>query len=231
MSAFDRRRFLQVSSLGLGTIIAPAVLSHGIGDWPRDLRRYHPGRFLHGVASGDPLGHAVILWTRVTPMNYRRSRHDDSPGVKRRPQPQRILVGWEVSSDPDFEQLVRRGASVVDEETDYTLKVDVIGLLPGTTYYYRFRTINKRSPVGVTRTLPAAGVERVKLAVMSCANYPAGYFNAYQEAALIPDLDAVLHLGDYIYEYGAGGYATELADQIGRGFEPRNDTELLVRKR
>ena len=227
MSTFNRRRFLQFSSLGLGSIIAPAVMSKGISDWPRDLRRYQPGRFLHGVASGDPLGHAVILWTRVTPMNDRRHEFEDDRAARGR-RPQGILVGWEVSTDPDFGYLVRRGAHVVDKNTDYTLKVDVVGLLPGTVYYYRFRTLNKHSPVGMTRTLPAAGVEQVRLAVMSCANYPAGYFNAYQDAAQIPDLDAVVHVGDYIYEYGAGEYATELADEIGRSFEAGNDTELLL---
>ncbi len=232
MSEFNRRKFLKASALGLGSIMAPAVMSSDIKRWPGNLGEFFPGRFLHGVASGDPLSDAVILWTRVTPMNLRAREkdddgYDDAGKGKRRGLRKKILVGWEVATDPRFRNLVRRGYAAVSKETDYTLKVDVVGLNPATTYYYRFRTINKRSPVGVTKTLPTGDVSSVTLAVMSCANYPTGYFNAYQDAAQIPDLDAVVHLGDYIYEYGEGGYATELADEIGRGFEPGNETELL----
>jgi len=231
MNTFNRRSFLRASALGLGSLMAPAVMSRDIRDWPHKPG-FLPGQFLHGVASGDPLSDAVILWTRVTPMNFRARRkgggYEANENGVHRGRDKKILVGWEVATDPQFVNLVRSGNATVSGDTDYTLKVDIVGLQAATTYYYRFRTINKRSPLGTTRTLPVGDVAQVKLAVMSCANYPAGYFNAYANAAQIPDLDAVVHLGDYIYEYGQGGYATELADQIGRGFEPGNETELLT---
>lgn len=226
MNQFSRRRFVQATALGLGSIMSPAVLSYGMRGWPKDSKRFMPAQFLHGVASGDPLSHAVILWTRVTPQKQGRHQGQGLEANQRK----RILVGWEVATDADFQLLVRRGRSIVTGKTDYTLKVDVIGLNPDTRYYYRFRTINAYSQTGITRTLPVGNVSTVKFAVMSCSNYPAGYFNAYTDAARIPDLDAVVHLGDYIYEYGAGGYATELAQQIGRDFDNNNDTELLQLK-
>ena len=220
MSHFDRRQFLQASALGLSSLISPAVLSKGIDSWPFFNRRFLPqASFQHGVASGDPLSDSVILWTRVSPEIHKRSRFRF---LKRR-----VLVGWEVAMDPHFNHIIRRGSTLVSKKTDYTLKVDVVGLWSNQEYYYRFRTFNAWSPVGRTKTLPVGDVSEVKLAVMSCSNYPAGYFNVYSDAAQIPNLDAVVHLGDYIYEYGVGGYATELAEQIGRGFEDNNNTEIF----
>ena len=94
---------------------------------------------------------------------------------------------------------------------------------PAPRTYYRFNALGERSPVGRTRTLPAAGVRRVRLAVASCSNYPFGYFNAYRRIAARTDLDAVLHLGDYIYEYANGGYGDGTA--LNRIPEP--DREII----
>jgi alkaline phosphatase D len=153
--------------------------------------------FLHGVASGDPLADRVVLWTRVT-------LADPAAAVP---------VRWIVAADRKMRNVVRRGRANARARSDYTVKIDVDGLEPGTTYFYRFEAAGKTSPVGRTRTLPAGDVRRLKFAVFSCSNFELGYFNAYAEAAKHDDLDAVLHLGDYIYEYGPGdgGYTTPAA--------------------
>lgn len=143
--------------------------------------------FAHGVASGDPLADRVVLWTRVS--------------VEPNTTP---VVEWIVADDPMLRTIVARGRVRALPARDHTVKVDVPGLEPGTTYYYGFAIEGVRSAVGRTRTLPAAGVERIRLATVSCANYPHGYFNVYAALAMRDDIDAVVHLGDYVYEYGRG---------------------------
>jgi alkaline phosphatase D len=146
--------------------------------------------FYHGVASGDPLADRVILWTRVTP--------EDSVS--------RIAVEWEISESPEFTSVYKSDTLSTTPARDYTVKVDVDALRPGSVYYYRFKALGGVSPTGRTKTSPVAGVDSLKLAIVSCANWEWGYFNAYEKIADRKDVDAVLHLGDYIYEYGTGGY-------------------------
>ncbi|MDQ0023900.1 alkaline phosphatase D [Variovorax paradoxus] len=164
--------------------------------------------FKHGIASGDPLSDRVIIWTRVTAL---------APGT--------INVDWEVASDDRFGIIIARGTASTGAERDYTVKVDVTGLQPASTYFYRFAIGNDNSPVGRTKTLPVGGVSQAKLAVVSCSNFPSGYFNVYAEIAKRTDIDVVLHLGDYIYEYGRIGYASQLAIAIDRESIP--DHEIL----
>lgn len=198
-----RRDFLAMSAKGIGA----AVISYGLmGCSDSDDDNSVPAQFLHGVASGDPAQDAVILWTRVTP---------DSAGD--------VKVSWQVASDAAFSQLVTTGEMITNANRDYTVKIDARGLRAGQTYFYRFMTGGKTSEVGKTRTLPEGDVSSVKLAVMSCANFPAGYFNVYELAAAQDDLDAVVHLGDYIYEYARGGYASEHAAELGREVLPANE--------
>jgi alkaline phosphatase D len=158
--------------------------------------------FLHGVASGDPLSDRVILWTRVTTTAERAS------------------VSYELARDADFRDIVRRGSASTGAERDYTVKVDADGLQPATTYYYRFRAGGRVSPAGRTRTAPSGAVDRLRVGVVSCSSYAHGYFNAYRKLAQRADLDVVLHLGDYIYEYGTGEYGSA------RPYEP--DHEILT---
>ncbi|MDZ4715020.1 MAG: alkaline phosphatase D family protein [Cytophagales bacterium] len=146
--------------------------------------------FYHGVASGDPLPDRVILWTRVTP--------EDSVSS--------ILVQWEIASDPDFDSIYKSDTLRTDPARDYTVKVDVDALRPGTIYYYRFMALGKTSITGRTKTAAVDSMDSLQFAVVSCANWEFGYFNAYDKIADRPVLDAVLHLGDYIYEYGSGTY-------------------------
>ncbi|AKF09752.1 alkaline phosphatase D family protein [Sandaracinus amylolyticus] len=161
----------------------------------RDAGPAPMGAFQHGVASGDPLADAVILWTRVT---------TESTSA--------IALAWEMSRDASFATIDASGEASADPARDFTAKVDATGLMPATTYYYRFRVVDggETSPVGRTRTAPASDAEiaRLRFAVCSCSNYAFGYFHGYRNIAQRADLDAVLHLGDYIYEYGTGEYGT-----------------------
>jgi len=168
------------------------------------------GVFPHGVASGDPLTDRVILWTHV-------SVPRGSSAVE---------VAWEMADRPDFARIVSRGTVAAAPERDFCVKVDADGLAPGHCYYYRFTALDERSPLGRTRTLPEGDVSKLAFAIASCSNYPAGYFTAYRDIAEHDDLDAVIHLGDYIYEYAADGYASQRAAELGRVSVPGH--ELLT---
>jgi alkaline phosphatase D len=168
--------------------------------------------FLHGVASGDPLPEGVILWTRVTP-----SPHHIEAGSAA------IVVQWRVATDPGLNAPVAEGHTEATAASDYTVKIDVRDLSPGSTYHYQFVAANVASPLGKTRTLPIGSVERLRLAVTSCANYPYGFFHAYRRIAERTDLDVVLYLGDYLYEYANGTYGD--GEPLGRVPEP--DREIV----
>ncbi|WP_370418788.1 alkaline phosphatase [Streptomyces sp. QH1-20] len=155
--------------------------------------------FLHGVASGDPLPDGVLLWTRVTPAP------EAVPGSGLGPD---VEVRWEVAEDAAFARVVAHGTATATTATDHTVKADVRGLRPATDYHFRFTTGDAVSPAARTRTAPAhsSATTGVRFGVVSCANWEAGHFSAYRHLAGRRDLDAVLHLGDYIYEYGTGTY-------------------------
>jgi len=201
--ALSRRAFLQ------GTAAAAA--------WPLTVRGWqapsgtHTGLFQHGVASGDPLTNAVILWTRVTPP---ATRNGSAP----------IDVRWQIASDARLANVVARGTAQTATERDFTVKVDAANLKPGATYYYAFDVAGEQSPIGRTKTLPDRGMQRLRLAQVSCSNYPTGYFNVYRCIANRPDLDAVVHLGDYIYEFANGRYADP---SIKRGVQPVTEVVTL----
>ncbi|MFI8216941.1 alkaline phosphatase D family protein [Streptomyces sp. NPDC085932] len=157
--------------------------------------------FLHGVASGDPLPDGVLLWTRVTPVP------EAIPGSGIGPDTE---VGWTVALDKAFTNVVAKGSTTATAASDHTVKADIRGLQPGTDYWFRFSAGGTDSPVARTRTAPAhdAAVPGLRFGVVSCANWEAGYFAPYRHLAARGDLDAWLHLGDYIYEYGTGEYGT-----------------------
>ncbi|MGB1291854.1 MAG: alkaline phosphatase D family protein [Pseudoalteromonas sp.] len=207
---FTRRSFLKASAAGFGA----AVLSLGITGCTFDENDDETIEisFDHGVASGDPLSDSLILWTRVTPLDTAASS---------------IKVQWQAATDPNFNNISHDGEALVTTASDFTLKVDLQGLDANTTYYYRFISNGKASPVGSGKTLPTGSIDQVKFAVISCANYPAGFFHVYGEIAKQTDLDAVLHLGDYIYEYGNGGYASQDAALLGRLLPQDNSEEIL----
>lgn len=153
------------------------------------------GVFGFGVASGDPTATEVLLWTRVTP---------DPTAVPGSGRGRAMTVHWEVAADEEFRRVLRRGVVGSDPRTDHTIKVVVGDLNPYTRYFYRFRAQGQTSPVGRTQTSPdERGVlHALRLAFVSCSNYTGGYFTAYRGLAERNDLDFVLHLGDYVYEYG-----------------------------
>ncbi|WP_030748352.1 alkaline phosphatase [Streptomyces griseus] len=175
--------------------------------------------FLHGIASGDPLPDGVLLWTRVTPSS------EAVPGSGLGAD---VRVDWEVAEDRSFARVVASGTATATAAADHTVKADVRGLRPATAYFFRFAAGAVVSPTGRTRTAPAAdaAVPGVRFGVVSCANYEAGHFSAYRHLAGRADLDAVLHLGDYIYEYASGVYP-EAKDTV-RPHEPRHEIVSLA---
>ncbi|GAB1512187.1 alkaline phosphatase D family protein [Actinophytocola sp. KF-1] len=184
---YDRRSALRAGAATAGVVLGAAAL-------PTTAAAVAEPVFAHGVASGDPLPDAVLLWTRVTPAP------DATPGSGVGPN---VTVTWEVAADPAFATVVASGSVATGPGRDHTVKADATGLNPATTYYYRFRLDGAVSATGTTRTAPglSAAVTRLRFGVVSCSNVPAGHFAAYRYLADRGDLDAVLHLGDYIYEY------------------------------
>jgi len=193
-----RRRFLN--------LLAGGILFVTLGIKPRRASAASQYHFDHGVASGDPLVDALIIWTRVSGASG-----------------ESVRVDWQIGSDAQMQRLLQSGQVVTDAKQDYTVKIDVRDLPAGARLYYRFKVDGVLSPVGTTRTLPTGKVDVARFAVVSCANYPAGYFHAYREVSERDDIDAVIHLGDYLYEYGPGGYATEYAEQLGRVPKPAHE--------
>lgn len=169
-----------------------------------------PVSFNHGVASGDPGADRMVIWTRITAQ---------TTGV--------VPVRWEMSTDAEFRKGKRKGKTSTDASRDYTVKIDVTGLKPGRTYYYRFKVGQYVSQVGRTKTLPAGSVDKARFAVVSCSNYPFGYFNVYKEIAKHSHFDAVLHLGDYYYEYGTDSYGGKTGRKLGRNHEPAHEIITL----
>lgn len=172
--------------------------------------------FYHGVASGDPLSDRVIIWTRVTP----------EPGQNN------VDVQWRVATDPALQNIVRSGTVTATSDRDFTVKVDATGLRPATVYYYGFIADGRASLSGRLRTAPARGeaYNHARLAVVTCSNFPAGFFNAYARIADRNDLDAVIHLGDYIYEYSADTtqYGGQVGKRLGRMHEPSVEIVVLA---
>ena len=205
----NRRELIQKTLAGFGALSLPISLTACGDDTDSNTQPNTQVQFLHGVASGDPLQTQVIIWTRVTPA--------DSSA--------RLEVQWEVAKDAEFKHITATGKVLTTAAQDFTVKVDVTGLAAGQVYFYRFKSASTYSTTGQTKTL-AAQVQSVQFAVCSCSNYPAGYFHVYKEMAK-QDVDVVIHLGDYIYEYGMGGYATEEAVEMGRALADDNSLEII----
>lgn len=196
MPTLDRRTFLKHSAIATGGALGVVP----VGEWGRRaVVDESLAPFLHGVASGDPLADGVMIWTRV------------DPGADRT---RSITVSWMVATDPQLTAVVQRGTARAVPERNWCVKVDVRGLDAGRTYYYGFTSSGRSSLTGRTKTAPAAGADHLRFAVVSCSNLPAGYFNAYARIAEREDLDAVIHLGDYLYESGSK------SEEIGRPADP-----------
>ncbi len=208
----DRRTVLRLAGLTAGAGVATAALP------PTTAAAAAEGVFRHGVASGDPLPGGILLWTRVTPTA------ESLPGSGAGPV---VAVDWQVAADPGFGTVVASGAVSTGPDRDHTVKVDVAGLTPATTYWYRFGLSGTWSPAGRTMTAPAetAAVSRLRMGVVSCANWEAGYFAAYRRLAERGDLNLIVHLGDYLYEYATGEF--DAGGTVVRRTEPAHETVTL----
>ena len=207
--AFSNRRSFIIRVASASAAVAAGGLLSACGGG--DDAATPPARFDFGVASGDPLADRVVLWTHAAPANGQSA----------------VSLTWEVARDAGFTQVVSSGQVQATAAAGFTAKVDATGLAAGQSYFYRFREGSNNSPVGRTRTLPASGVGSVKMAVFSCANYPAGFFHAYSEA-VNQGAEYAVHLGDYIYEYPANGYASQDAVALGRVSTPANECLTLA---
>ncbi|MDT9598940.1 alkaline phosphatase D family protein [Sphingosinicella rhizophila] len=197
----DRRLLLKAGALGAGALAMPAgaALAKTSG-------------FTHNVASGEPGPDRMMLWTRYLPIGGGEAR-----------------IEAEVSEDAGFARIVRGGTVSCGPERDHTAKLVVEGLAPGRTYHYRFRAPDgSLSPVGRTRTLPDGQVRRFGIGIFSCANLPFGWFNAYAHAAGREDIDLMVHLGDYLYEYQAGSYPSSKLALAERVIAPAHELVALA---
>lgn len=201
--SMDRRQFMRNGAATAAVGLAGAQLvacgtspASGARVGNPDVAAENP--FKHGLASGDPCIDKVVIWTRITQVDEFAM-----------PVEEDVQVLWKVYSDPDLTSLVTEGVAIATLENDYCVKVDVNGLMPYTTYYYQFSTLGFDSVIGRAQTLPDWGadtLDRLRIAVVSCSNYPHGFFHVYREIAERNDIDFVIHLGDYLYEYGDGEY-------------------------
>ena len=199
MLSIPRREFLILGSAGLVTLATSARGAVPVLG------------FTHDVASGEPSAHSVLLWTRYVGTS-------DS-----------ARLTAEISEQEDFARIAGGGTVEASAAGDHTAKLVVDGLAPGRWYFYRFIAPDgTRSPVGRTRTLPVGDTKQFNLGIFSCSNLPFGFFNAYGHAAARDDIDLILHLGDYLYEYERGTYPSAADTVAGRVLEPANEIVHLA---
>jgi alkaline phosphatase D len=197
----DRRLLLKLGTFGLGALAVPGA-----------AQLLGARGFTHSVASGELGQGEVMLWTRYVPAAGEAAR----------------LV-WQVSPSADFASIAAEGEAAASAERDWCVKPVARGLRPGSWYYYRFLDpAGGASPTGRTRTLPDGPVGRFALGIFSCSNLPFGWFNAYAHAAARDDIDLMVHLGDYFYEYGRGTYPAEAQALAGRAIDPAHETLSLA---
>ena len=178
-------------------------------------------RFRHGVASGEPLPNAVVIWTRVTPSD------EALPGTGKGAATE---VFWEIARDAEFKNLVQSGKVMSSALRDHTLHIDVTELQPSTSYWYRFATTDGLSPTGRTKTAPALNAKpaALRFGMVTCAEYEFGFFAGYRHLADRNDIEAVLHMGDYIYEFGTSyGPVATPGESLGRVHNPPKEITTL----
>ncbi len=192
---FGRRGFLTGTAAAAALAFATGLPGSATAA-ELDARKLTEDPFTLGVASGDPMPASVLLWTRLAPRPY-----EPGSGLP----PARVQVHWEIAHDELFRRTARRGTVTAHPEFDHSVHVEAGGLAPDRVYYYRFRAGSWTSPAGRTRTAPAesADITELRLGAVSCQAYHDGYYTAYRHLAA-EDLDVVVHLGDYLYEYAVG---------------------------
>lgn len=201
----NRRRFLIQGMLGSAVCFLP-FSTYGMR-FPQNTDSY----FKEGIASGDPTQEAVVIWTRIT------DKYSSN-----------LEVAWEVSDVSDFSHTISKGTTTTSGEKDCTVKIDVKGLQAATHYYYRFMYKDKHSATGSCKTLPHALQKTLNAAIVSCNNYEDGYFTSFEHIVRQTDIDYVVHLGDYIYEYETLGYANKnFVERSKRTNEPLHELVTL----
>jgi alkaline phosphatase D len=213
----DRRRFLAFT----GALASAAAFSQLRGDLAHAGKPLGGYPFTLGVASGDPARNGAVLWTRLAPQPF-----ESDGGVPHR----RLAVHWRVAKDPGMRRVVRRGVSLAVPELAHSVHAEVSGLEPGREYFFQFHYRDEDSPVGRTLTAPPRGasVDRLRFAFASCQKWDDGYYSAYRRMAE-EDLAFVVHLGDYLYEYGIGETGGFRNVPVPDQFRP--ETETLERYR
>lgn len=184
----QRRRLLIGAGASTGLILA--------GRWPQRVlaqTRFSSYPFTLGVASGDPTPDGVVLWTRLAPEPLSGGGMANAD----------VTVNYTVATDEALQNVVQRGTTLAPADLGHSVHAEVEGLQPGRDYWYRFEAGGEESPVGHTKTAPAAGasLNQFKFAFANCQDYENGFYTAYANLAN-EDLDLVVHLGDYIYEGG-----------------------------
>jgi len=196
----DRRLLVKAGTFGLGALALPGAA----------FAFASATAFTHGVASGEPGSQSVLLWTRFV-------------------APSDQMLTAEVSASADFSRIAGGGNVEAKGARDHIAKITVDGLVPGAWYFYRFIAPDGTiSPIGRTRTLPDDAVSRFNIALFSCSNLPFGWFNAYAHANSRQDIDLVMHMGDYLYEYPAGSYPAKDQALPGRGIQPTHEILTLA---
>jgi alkaline phosphatase D len=204
-TSIERRRFLNFTWRTVGASIALSLL-------PGEnlFARNRPGKnpFTLGVASGDPTPDGIVLWTRLAP----------EPGDVTALGSHAVPVGWRIADDESMRRVIKRGVALAPAELAHSVHVEVEGLKPERDYFYQFDLCEEESRVGHFRTAPAEEemVQEVRFAFATCQDWPSGYYTAYRDM-LRHDLDLVLHLGDYTYEYAID--FSNRSGQVPQGFE------------
>lgn len=188
-NAINRRDLLKAfSSVAILTSLSPtSVFSQSLQKYP----------FTLGVASGDPLPDGFVIWTRLAPEPLERAS-----GMPM----QSVPVRWEVATDDNFTEIVAKGDTLARPELGHSVHIEVAGMQPARRYWYRFMHGDAISPVGTVKSAPGsqANVDQLRIGVAGCQHYESGYYTAYHHLSQEPDLDAIFHYGDYIYEYSSG---------------------------
>lgn len=223
---YEPRRMNRRSFLALGSLAAAAVWSnHAFGVVTKNPK-FAAYPFQLGVASGDPTPEGVVLWTRLAPKPLEGGGLTDES----------IEVGWQIAEDEQMQKVVRQGTAVASSDWAHSVHVEVEGLKPDRWYWYQFKAGSEISQKGRTRTMPAdnSSPNKLRFAFASCQHFETGYFTAY-EHMVKEELDLVLHLGDYIYEYAGiekrvrkhlGSECKSLADYRLRYSQYKSDVAL-----
>ncbi|MBU2340413.1 MAG: alkaline phosphatase D family protein [Alphaproteobacteria bacterium] len=216
------RRQLVASMSAIGLLTACSTLSGRPYSFRRDP-------FALGVAAGDPAADGFVIWTRLAPEPL-----EPAGGMP----PASVPVAWEVAQDSAFRTIVRTGEELAHAHSAHAIHVECGGLQPHRPYWYRFHSGGATSEVGCVRTLPAPGarIDQLRIASVGCHDFESGYFTAFAHLAAEPELDAVFHYGDYIYEFGrrnkhalrahAGGETHTLGDYRRRYAQYKQDPDL-----